>query len=80
MSAIGEGVLESLSDVLGVNEGDLRNNSRLEDLEYWDSVNALRVLSRVEKEFGVRLDLRKYMACLYVSDIYDLVLEAKDNG
>lgn len=80
MSETTVAILERLSDVLGVKESELRNNAKLADLKHWDSVNALRVLSRIEKDFGIRLDLRKYMASVYVSDITDLVLEANDNG
>jgi acyl carrier protein len=83
MSEMGETtavMLESMADILGVETEDLRDDTQLYNLQCWDSVNALRVLSRIEKQFGVRLDMSRYMTSASVSDLMGLVREAKKNG
>ena len=42
------------SDALNVDEADLRPQSSSDNTEGWTSLSHLRLLTRVEKEFGVR--------------------------
>lgn len=64
---------ECLGDVLELPRGGLREQSPLEDVEGWDSVNALRVLTGIESEWGVRLKLQEFGQARTVGELLALV-------
>lgn len=49
--------------------------SRFESLDNWTSLAALRLLTGIEDELGVRLDLRRYMAVTDIGGLVDLIEE-----
>lgn len=50
--------------------------SRFDELGEWGSFAALRLLAGVEGRFGVRLDLRDYLAIEHVGGLADAVSSA----
>jgi acyl carrier protein len=65
-------VLTTLSGVLNEPVGDLRAQPVLAAHE-WDSLASLEVLSQLESQLGVTLDLRAYHATRTVEDLTCLV-------
>jgi acyl carrier protein len=51
---------QSVADVLGCDVAEVVAGVRLDAIEGWDSMNALRLLTSLESDFGIRLDLREY--------------------
>ncbi|MEU8485562.1 MULTISPECIES: acyl carrier protein [unclassified Streptomyces] len=51
-----------ISDVTDAPAGTLTGASRFDELDNWSSLAALRLLTAVEDAFGVRLNLRAYLA------------------
>jgi acyl carrier protein len=68
-------VLNTLSGVLNEPVGDLRERPVLAVHE-WDSLASLEVLSQLESQLGVTLDLRTYHAARTVEDLTGLVADA----
>jgi acyl carrier protein len=68
-------VLDTLSGVLNEPVGDLRAQPVLAVHE-WDSLASLEVLSQLESQLGVTLDLRTYHAARTVEDLIGLVTDA----
>ncbi|WP_139491980.1 acyl carrier protein [Brevibacillus dissolubilis] len=67
-----EQLVELLCDILDIEE-DFTHETELEQLEGWDSVNALRVLTNIESEFGVRISMEDFSKVKTVSDLASLV-------
>lgn len=74
-----------MSDVTGTLVGlveqiterpDISPASRFYSLGNWTSLAALRLLTDIEDVFGVRLDLREYLAVTEVGQLSDLVTTA----
>ncbi|MEV4413090.1 acyl carrier protein [Catellatospora sp. NPDC049609] len=74
-----------MSDVTGTVVGlvervtelpDISAESRFHNLANWTSLSALRLLTDIEDEFGVQLDLRSYLAVNDVGQLSDLVSTA----
>ena len=68
-------VLNTLSGVLNESVGDLLGQPVLAVHE-WDSLASLEVLSQLESQLGVTLDLRTYHAARTVEDLIGLVTDA----
>jgi acyl carrier protein len=47
--------------------------SRLEDLPGWDSVNAMRLIMHIEKDFGVKLPIKEYFDARTLVDVFGLI-------
>ncbi|WP_329101285.1 acyl carrier protein [Micromonospora sp. NBC_01699] len=74
-----------MSDVTGTVVGlvervtespDISPASSFHSLADWTSLAALRLLTEIEDEFGVQLDLRTYLAVNDVGQLSDLVSTA----
>jgi len=54
-------LIKIIADVLELDTEDLSPEMGPETLEEWDSVNALRILTSVETDLGVRLTMKNFM-------------------
>ncbi|AGT09202.1 acyl carrier protein [Paracoccus aminophilus] len=68
-------VNEALVDLLDLDETSLTPEARFEEIEGWDSVNALRLLVFLEREIGAKLDYNAYMACKTLGQLAQLTVE-----
>ncbi len=66
----------AFEQVLEVPGGSLQEGSKLEDLEHWDSVAMVTLMSVVEERCGVQLSPRKIAGCQTVHDLYQLTQPA----
>lgn len=56
---------------------EVTGSSRFEELAEWGSMAALRLLATVEPHWGVRLDLRRYLATETVGELADVIAEER---
>ena len=63
--------LEVLEDVLELDEGTLNVEDSLEDIEEWDSMSKLYLVSYVKKEMNKRLTVDEIKNFKTVQDICD---------
>ncbi len=62
-----------ISSVLGVPEATVRPEMSPENTVSWDSLNAIILLTEIEKAFDTRFDFTEAMAVKNVSDIHSLI-------
>lgn len=66
----------AFEQVLEVPGGSLQHSSRLDELERWDSVAMVTLMSVVEEKCGVQLSPRRIAGCQTVHDLYQLTQPA----
>ncbi len=62
--------------LLDLNESELHLDSPLSEIPDWDSVNALRVLTYLEREIGAPVDFEQFMSAGCLCDLAALVQNA----
>ena len=73
-----EKVADILRDVLDVPELPVTEDMTMEDVEDWDSVAQMTIMSALESEFKIELSLDKIVAMTSVRSIVDAVMNMKD--
>jgi acyl carrier protein len=73
MSEVLPEVVDLVAEVAGVPPAEISAASRFDGLDAWGSFAALRLLAGVEDRFGVRLNLRDYLAIEHVGGLVDAV-------
>jgi acyl carrier protein len=68
-----EELRRNVADVLGCDPAEVVPSRRLDELEGWDSMNALRLMTSLEADYGIRLDLRAYVEIDTVDALWALV-------
>lgn len=63
--------LEVLEDILGLDEGTLKVEDSLEDIDEWDSMSKLYLVTYVKKEMQKRLTVDEIKNFETVQDICD---------
>lgn len=66
-----QGKLELLEEILEADEGTLKVEDRLEDIDEWDSMSKLYLASYVKKEMNKRLTVDEIKNFKTVQDICD---------
>ncbi len=69
MSKIEEQVKNIIAEVLEVEAEDVQEDTAIGDLPSWDSLNHLKIIGRIEKEFDIRFTPDVMMDLEDVSDI-----------
>ncbi|GAA6281829.1 acyl carrier protein [Enterocloster bolteae] len=73
-----EKVADILRDVLDVPELPVTEDMTMEDVEDWDSVAQMTIMSALESEFKIELSLDKIVAMTSVRSIVDAVMNMKE--
>ena len=73
-----EKVADILRDVLDVPELPVTEDMTMEDVEDWDSVAQMTIMSAFESEFKIELSLDKIVAMTSVRSIVDAVMNMKE--
>jgi acyl carrier protein len=68
-----EELRRNVADVLGCDPAEVMPSRRLDELKGWDSMNALRLMTSLEADYGIRLDLRAYVTIDTVGALWALV-------
>lgn len=58
-----------LSKVLGIDEGQITDETSPDDVETWDSFNGLMLVSELESEFNVKFTMNEVTSVKCVRDI-----------
>ena len=58
-----------VEEVMDLDAGDLSEDSILEDIEEWDSLSVLTLISEMKKKFDISLSTAQIRSFVTVSDI-----------
>jgi acyl carrier protein len=62
----------AFEEILEMTPGTLNGAAKIEELERWDSVAMVTLMSVVHEKCGVPLSPRKVAGCVTVHDLYQL--------
>jgi acyl carrier protein len=68
-----DNLIELLADILEIEISDIDFQAELSELENWDSVNSLRILTHIEDEFNIRLSMEEYSNIQKISELNELI-------
>jgi hypothetical protein len=64
--------LLEMDEILGLPAGALRGHEKLEELENWDSMSLVTLISLAETNNGVNMSLQQIVGCSTVADLMRL--------
>ena len=62
-----------IEEVMDVDEGELSENSALEDIEEWDSLSVLTLITELKKKYNINLDTQQIRDFKIVRDICNVI-------
>ena len=62
-----------LSNVLEIDENEIRDETSQDNIETWDSFNSLMLVSELENNFNVRFTIHEVTIMKSVKDIKDIL-------
>lgn len=68
-----DSLIELLADILEIETSDIDFQEKLSELENWDSVNSLRILTHIEDEFNIRLSMEEYSNIQRINELSELI-------
>jgi acyl carrier protein len=71
---------EMFCTTLNWDPNDVQDGDLLSEQPNWDSVNQLRVLMALEAALGIKLPLKKYVACRHLNEVAELVASVKNRA
>ena len=71
-----ETVMQKLAEALGVDQGCLQKDTTSLDVEAWDSLGTMNILSWLDSEFGIKLSPNETIKLQSVRSILDLLSAA----
>jgi acyl carrier protein len=66
--------IRAFEEILEMETGTLTETAKLEELEHWDSVAMVSLMSVVDEKSGVHLSPRRVASCVTVNDLYLLTI------
>ena len=75
MEEIYERLNEVFRDFFDDDEIELTPETTAEDIEDWDSLNHITLMSAVEEEFGVRFTMGQVSGMKNVGEMVDIIME-----
>jgi|TARA_B110000114_G_C15098173_1_gene403104 acyl carrier protein len=71
--------LELTADALDVDVSDLSFDTKLHELDEWDSIGQLSFIGLVDDNFSIDIDLEKLTECDSISQLFDYInISVKD--
>ena len=71
--------LELTADALEVDVSDLSFDTKLHELDEWDSIGQLSFIGLVDDNFSIDIDVEKLTECDTISQLFDFInLSVKD--
>lgn len=65
--------LALLEEVMDLDEGELEETASLEDIEEWDSLSVLTLISEMKKRFNISVTAQQIREFQTVSDICEII-------
>ena len=59
--------------VFGENDITISREMTAQDIDMWDSLHHIQLISEVERAFGIKLKLREVLSMKNVGDLIDLI-------
>lgn len=72
--------LSLIAEALDIEPGTLKPETRLEDLQEWDSLGMVSLIAMLDKHFSVRLQPDEIRALVTVEDILSRMKEGSAGG
>ena len=69
------GVQEIFRDIFDEHDMAIEDQTNSDDVEEWDSLNHINLVSTIEKEFKIKFDLKELSTLNNVGSIIDSALE-----
>lgn len=66
-------LFELVSEVLDVPFEKLHVGTQLNTLENWDSLNSLRLISKIERGYGIRIELARFHKLQTMKELSELI-------
>lgn len=70
-------VKEIIASVFEIDVDDIRMEMTSDDIEKWDSLGQLKLISTLEKEFNVIFEMEEIFNILSIKDVYRILLQKK---
>lgn len=64
------------AEIFGISAGDIELEMTPDDVEKWDSLNHLRLITAVESEFKIRLTMSQIQGIECLGDLHSYVQQA----
>jgi acyl carrier protein len=71
------GVQDIFRDIFDVDDLVINNTTNSDEIEDWDSLNHINLVSAIEKEFKIKFALGELMMLKDVGDMIDLMMTQK---
>ncbi len=65
--------MELLEEIMDVDEGSLSAEDVLDDIDEWDSLSILTLISEMKKKFDISLSTKQIKEFKTVNDICDII-------
>jgi len=62
-------------DIFDEEELIINENTNTDDIEEWDSLNHINLVSAIEKEFKIKFSIKEFMMMKDIYAIIDMILE-----
>ena len=72
-----DGVQDIFRDIFDVDDLVISNTTNSDEIEDWDSLNHINLVSAIEKEFKIKFALGELMAIKDVGAMVDLMINEK---
>lgn len=66
-----EKIIDLITEILRVPEGTVTENTRMEDLEEWDSLAQVLIIGELESQLGIVIPLEEAVEMTGVADILE---------
>lgn len=71
-----EKFLENVIEILEIEDASgINDSTRFRELDEWDSLNALSIISMVDEEFGITISKKEMKSAETLGELYNLIQE-----
>ena len=64
---------EIIANIFELDHSQIKKEMTPADIETWDSLSQLNLISAIEKEFQIKLEIDEIFTVMKIGDIYDLL-------
>ncbi len=80
MSEVDNKVNKIISDVLRIDEGEIKDSLTPNDIEAWDSFSGMQLVSDLEREFNIRFEMEDVFDVYCLGDFKKIVKKKLEGG
>lgn len=70
---LAKSVVSTICDVLDLTEEEISITTMIDQVDEWDSLAQINIISQLEKEFSIFVEIEAFEKLLSVQDIIDLI-------